>query len=81
MEGQVRALSVGWTVDTPDGIGRSEIDRDCDESEIRTAPRRTLISLAELRRHCRSERVEDLLDDLTMLCGDVQDARDGVTIA
>jgi hypothetical protein len=60
MDGKVRALSVGWTVDAPDG------------------PRRSLISLADLQRHCRRERVEELLDDLTMLCGDVQDARDGV---
>jgi hypothetical protein len=63
MTGKVVAVSIGWTVDTPDG------------------PRRTLISLAERRRHCRSERVEDLLDDLMMLCSDVQNARDGVTVA
>lgn len=62
MQGKVVAVSIGWTVGTPDG------------------PRRSLISLADLRRHCRSERVEDLLDDLTILCSDVQDARDGVAI-
>ena len=33
------------------------------------------IDLETLRRHCRRERVEDLLDDLQMLCEDVQDAR------
>jgi hypothetical protein len=30
----------------------------------------TLIGLPELRRHCRAERVEDLIDDLVMLCRD-----------
>jgi hypothetical protein len=58
MDGKVRALSVGWTVDTPDG------------------PRRSLISLFDLRQHCRPERVEELLDDLAVLCSDVQDARE-----
>ena len=35
----------------------------------------TLIGLPELRRHCRSERVEDLIEDLGMLVEDVQAAR------
>jgi hypothetical protein len=35
----------------------------------------TLIGLPELRQHCRSERVEDLIDDLEMLVEDVQAAR------
>ena len=29
-----------------------------------------------MRKHCRVERVDDLLDDLQVLCEDVQDARD-----
>jgi hypothetical protein len=60
MQGKVRALSIGWTTETPDG------------------PKRNLISLFDLRRYCREERVEELLADLTMLCSDVQTARDGV---
>jgi hypothetical protein len=43
-------------------------------------PQMTVISLTELRRHCRRERVEDLIDDLVVLCADVQDARDGVPV-
>jgi len=35
----------------------------------------TLIGLPELRRHCRAERVEDLIDDLEMLVEDIQAAR------
>ena len=35
----------------------------------------TLISLPELRQHCRAERVEDLIEDLGMLVEDVQAAR------
>jgi hypothetical protein len=35
----------------------------------------TLIGLSELRQHCRAERVEDLIDDLEMLVGDVEAAR------
>ena len=34
-----------------------------------------LIDLAQMREHCRAERVEDLLDDLTVLCEDVQAER------
>jgi hypothetical protein len=32
--------------------------------------------LEALRRHCRREHMEDLLDDLAVLCEDVQDGRD-----
>ena len=35
----------------------------------------TLISLPDLRQHCRAERVEDLIDDLEMLVEDVQAVR------
>jgi hypothetical protein len=35
----------------------------------------TLIGLPELRQHCRTERVEDLIDDLETLVEDVQAAR------
>jgi hypothetical protein len=34
-----------------------------------------LITLADMHEHCRPERVADLIDDLVMLCGDVQAAR------
>ena len=33
------------------------------------------ITLEELQAHCRPERVEDLLDDLVVLCEDVHDRR------
>jgi hypothetical protein len=39
-------------------------------------PRSAAIDLEVLWRHCRRERVEDLLDDLVILCCDVQDARE-----
>ena len=35
----------------------------------------TLIGLPELRQHCRTERVEDLIDDLELLVEDVRAAR------
>lgn len=31
----------------------------------------TLIDLAQIQAHCRPERVDDLLEDLTLLCEDV----------
>jgi hypothetical protein len=34
-----------------------------------------LVGLPELRRHCRAERVDDLIDDLVMLVEDVEAAR------
>jgi hypothetical protein len=34
-----------------------------------------MVGLAEMRKHCRAERVEDLLEDLLMLCQDIQAAR------
>jgi hypothetical protein len=34
-----------------------------------------MVGLAEMRKHCRAERVEDLLEDLLMLCHDIQAAR------
>ena len=33
------------------------------------------VTLDEMRRHCRPERVEDLLDDLVVLCEDVIEGR------
>jgi hypothetical protein len=35
-----------------------------------------LVGLADMRKHCRVERVEDLLDDLLMLCEDIEAARE-----
>jgi hypothetical protein len=32
----------------------------------------TLIDLAAMRKYCRPERVDDLLEDLLMLCEDVR---------
>lgn len=34
-----------------------------------------LVGLPELRQHCRTERVDDLIDDLVMLVEDVEVAR------
>jgi hypothetical protein len=31
----------------------------------------TTVGLAAMHRHCRPERIEDLLDDLTVICEDV----------
>jgi hypothetical protein len=41
-------------------------------------PQMTVISLADFRWHCRRERVDDLIDDLVVLCEDVQGGRDRV---
>jgi hypothetical protein len=38
-------------------------------------PQQAVIDLASMHRHCRPERVEDLLEDLTVLCEDVQAGR------
>jgi len=45
--------------------------------ETPAGPKHVLVDLTDLRKYCREERVDDLLDDLTVLCGDVQDAREG----
>jgi hypothetical protein len=45
------------------------------ESDAPRGPRVTLIGLPELRQHCRTERVEDLIDDLEMLVEDVRAVR------
>jgi hypothetical protein len=44
--------------------------------ETADGPKRTAISLADFRRYCRRERVDDLMDDLQLLCEDVQAAFD-----
>jgi hypothetical protein len=33
------------------------------------------VTLEDMQRHCRPERVEDLLDDLVVLCDDVATGR------
>ena len=38
-------------------------------------PERKAVMLGALRKHCRAERDEDLLDDLVMLVEDVEVAR------
>ena len=37
---------------------------------------RKLVTLPAIRKHCRKERVEDLLEDLTLICEDVESARE-----
>jgi len=39
-------------------------------------PKHMLYGLEAMRRHARPERLEDLLDDLEVICEDVQKARD-----
>jgi hypothetical protein len=41
-------------------------------------PRSAAIDVETLRRHCRPERVGELLDDLAVMLEDVQDAHDVV---
>jgi hypothetical protein len=38
--------------------------------ETPEGPQRETVDLASMVQHCRRERVEDLLDDATMLCED-----------
>jgi len=44
-------------------------------TDTEDGPVQTVISLEEMQRHCRAERVGDLLDDLQLLCEDVEKAR------
>jgi hypothetical protein len=43
--------------------------------ETSDGPRRVTVNLESIRSHCRPERVEDLIEDLLMLCEDVQARR------
>jgi hypothetical protein len=40
---------------------------------------RKLVTLPAIRKHCRKERVEDLLEDLTLICEDVESAREATS--
>lgn len=42
------------------------------------APEGVVVSLDQMRKYCRPDRIEELLADLTMLCRDVQDHRDAL---
>ena len=44
--------------------------------EISDGPKRTIVDLAAMRQHCRPERLEELLADLTLICQDAQAAQD-----
>jgi hypothetical protein len=44
-------------------------------TETPAGPKTAVASLAELRKHCQAERVDDLIDDLIMLIEDVGAAR------
>jgi hypothetical protein len=37
-------------------------------------PERKLVTLANIRKHCRPERVDEMLEDMTLLCEDVEGA-------
>ncbi len=54
-------------------IDRVEVGYTIDTDD---GPQHKLVTLPALREHCRSERIDDLLDDLTVLIEDVEDARD-----
>jgi hypothetical protein len=43
--------------------------------ETTDGPQRVKINLESMRSHCRPERVDDLVDDLLILCDDVQARR------
>jgi hypothetical protein len=43
--------------------------------ETSDGPQRVTVNLESMRVHCRPERVEDLVEDLLMLCEDVQAGR------
>jgi len=40
---------------------------------------RALVTLPAMRKHFRKERVEDLLEDLTLICEDVESAREATS--
>jgi hypothetical protein len=50
------------------------ISVDC-ELDTPDGPQQAVIDLTAMHTHCRPERVEDLLEDLTVLCEDVQAGR------
>lgn len=56
-------------------ITRIEVDYAVDTGE---GPLEATISLADFQWHCRRERVDDLIDDLVVLCEDVHGVRDKV---
>ena len=41
-----------------------------------SGPRHMLYGLSDMRKYARPERVDDLLEDLEVICADVQKARD-----
>ncbi len=65
----------GWP---PGGLVTGRINQVVVSWTVNTpdGPRSKAIDLETMRRHCRPERVDDLLDDLQVLCGDVEDGRD-----
>lgn len=56
-------------------ITRIEVGYTVDTGE---GPLDATISLADFQWHCRRERVDDLIDDLVVLCEDVHRASDKV---
>lgn len=50
-------------------ISRVVVQFEADDGSSRR------VTLEDFRRHCRPERVEDLLDDLVVLCEDVINGR------
>jgi hypothetical protein len=43
--------------------------------ETGDGPERKAVTLGALRKHCRTERVADLIEDLELLCQDVETGR------
>lgn len=63
-------------MDAPPGpTGRILALTVCYEVDGPESPQQVMIDLAQMQQHCRQERLEDLADDLAVLCQDVEAAR------
>jgi hypothetical protein len=63
----------GWFLEAPMPITRISVTITEDTP---AGPRHLLYGLSDMRKFARAERVDDLLDDLEVICEDVQEARD-----
>jgi hypothetical protein len=63
----------GTAAEEPVKIERVQVGIATDDGQ------RALVTLPAMIKHCRKERVEDLLEDLTLICEDVQSARQGTS--
>lgn len=56
---------------TPEPGGRIIAVTVCYEVDTPEGPQQTTVDLEAMRTHCRAERLDDLTDDLVVLCEDV----------